>query len=149
MRATFAPVYGWFPEGFDTADLRELLDEISVDFRSWAKERRIWEGQRMTALPRYSDIDRLVRVLGHSTGPAPSAACLVQLVDPLRAGIAPDDLARPHGARSAPQAPRRGLATLLIHPVTARASFDAVEPAQPERLGLQAGVFPVFERPSS
>jgi hypothetical protein len=22
-----APVYGWFTEGFDTADLRELLDE--------------------------------------------------------------------------------------------------------------------------
>ena len=36
MRDLRAPVYGWFPEGFDTADLRELFDEDSVDFRSWA-----------------------------------------------------------------------------------------------------------------
>jgi predicted ATPase len=31
-RALLAPIYGWFTEGFDTADLREakaLLDELS------------------------------------------------------------------------------------------------------------------------
>jgi predicted ATPase len=32
-RSTLAPIYGWFSEGFDTADLRAakvLLDELSV-----------------------------------------------------------------------------------------------------------------------
>ncbi len=32
LRSPLAPVYGWFTEGFDTADLKEaksLLDELS------------------------------------------------------------------------------------------------------------------------
>jgi predicted ATPase len=29
-RELLAPVYGWFTEGFDTRDLKEVLDELAV-----------------------------------------------------------------------------------------------------------------------
>jgi predicted ATPase len=52
-RAMLAEIYGWFTEGFDTADLRDakaLLDELSVKSRDSRSTRRIVLDQDVMSL---------------------------------------------------------------------------------------------------
>ena len=58
-RELFAPVYGWFTEGFDTLDLKEakaLLEELR-DERNLERHTRATRGGRLTAIPSYFLID--------------------------------------------------------------------------------------------